>query len=106
MSLETYHVEEPELLFGDNKRSVDVKTGLLVFGPYYLPEDKKPRPSEIRIGIIGDGDTIAKAKLWIEKCRGYIEGKSDNPYLFPSFPGITKAFKCELIAPSKLLKIM
>ena len=104
MSLEVYYIEEPELLFGDNNKAIDTKTGLLTFGPYYLPEDKKPRPSEIRLGIIGDGDSITKAKMWIDKCKGYIEGKSDNPYLFPSFPGISKAFGCEFILPKSLIE--
>lgn len=102
MKLEVYYIEEPELILGGNRKAIDPKTGLLTFGPYYLPEEKKPRPSEIRIGIVGNGDTIAKTKMWIEKCKGYIEGKSENPYLYPSFPGFSKVFNCEFILSKSL----
>jgi hypothetical protein len=101
-----WHIEEPYLLFGGNQRSVDPRSGIATFGPYYLPEQGQPSPSEIRLGVIGDGETIALTRHWLEMCRNPIESPKENLYLFPSFPGFQKdaTFRCELLTSNSLIE--
>lgn len=103
--LQSWYIPEPFLLFGGNQRSVDPRSGILTFGPYYPPEHTKASPSEIRVGIIGDGETIALTKGWLSNCRLPIESVKENVYLFPSFPGFTKdsTFRCEFVISDSLV---
>ena len=107
-SLRCFYIEEPELIFGNEGRSIDPKAGIMAFGPYHLPSQKTPRPEKITLGIIGDKKAVELAREWLERCKHQIKGKPDNPYLFPDFPGFNRenTFRCELEVPEFLIRII
>jgi len=98
-------IEEPLLTFGEGKRYIDPKMGLLAYGPC-LYADRRAISSEIRLGIIGTNETINLAQRWIDKCQDEIPGKPENPLLFQSFPGFTRIFGCKLRVPSECIEIL
>ena len=95
LTFKSIFVEEPLLTFGDGKRYVDPKKGLLAYGPC-LYANRKAIASAIKIGIVGTKETIDECKHWIQKCQGEIPAKKANSSLFQAFPGFTKVFGCEL----------
>jgi hypothetical protein len=113
-TLRTWFIEEPELLFGDSERAVDPRAGILQFGPYYPHALGKPTPSEVRVGLVGDGETIGLMKAWLSKLESSIPGRipkvppirkgpyakpTPNPYLFPGFAGFLESstFFCKIM---------
>ncbi len=110
--LKSWFIDETELLFGDGERSVDPKTGLIQYGPYYPHAIGMPTPSEIRVGLVGDGETLGLIKSWLARMESPIPGKipmipvrrkgpyakaRPNPYLFPGFSGFEKTFHCKIL---------
>ena len=78
-------IQEPELEFGAENH-IDIRFGLMNYGPF----DYKDRlaPKEIKLGYIGTPQTIQGVEAWLEKCSRGIAAKSSNqPQLFPKFPG-------------------
>ncbi|MBI4258118.1 MAG: hypothetical protein HY619_04110 [Thaumarchaeota archaeon] len=113
-NLRSWFIDEPELLFGDGQRSVDPRTGVLQYGPYYPHEIGRPTPSEILVGLVGDGETIGLLKNWLSRLETTIQGKlpsspiqrrgpyaksRPNPHLFPGFLGFleNKTFRCKIL---------
>ena len=88
--------KEPILIFGDGQRHIDPKAGLTAFGPLITNDVGPTIVSSLRVGIIGDKETISLCQGWIRKCRGPIEGSESNPKLFPPFPGFMRAFGVEV----------
>lgn len=83
MRTEFFH--EPELEFG-NGRHIDIKFGLMNYGPFDCNNSLAPK--KINLGIIGTPETIEGVTAWLEKCRTGISAKpSKRPNLFPRFPG-------------------
>lgn len=68
-------LQEPKLQFGEYFEYEDAKAGLAEFGPFgiNLPGLHKP---EIKMGIIGTGETITLTQEWIEKCSSPIESQN------------------------------
>jgi len=62
--------------------------------------------SSIRLGIIGSRETINLAQQWINKCKTEIPGKPEYPTLFPSFPGFTRIFGCELRILGECIEVL
>ena len=52
------YIEEPDLVFGSQREEKDPRIGLKYHGPYHYSSEKEPSPSQIRVGIVGDGNTI------------------------------------------------
>lgn len=87
-----WHLDEPELVFLDERRTVDPKTGLEAFGAI----DQADRPV-VRVGLIGTGGMIDKARAFLESTRSRIAPgarrtpsgalKFPDPVLFPDWPG-------------------
>lgn len=78
-------LEEPELEFGTGHH-VDVRFGLMNYGPFDFQSPVSPR--KLNVGVIGTPETIEGACGWLEKCRdGFPARKSNQPNLFPKFPG-------------------
>lgn len=90
-------LKEPNLIFGGSFPASDPKTGLALYGPYSIPRN------HIRVGIIGDKDTITQTSLMLEKFRQPIEGPLKHPLWTPEFPGfsINSSFKCEFLTLDK-----
>lgn len=103
----TAYLSEPQLIFGDNLRQPDPKTGLALHGPYDLREPG--RRGVIRLGIIGTGPMIDATLAWIERCKGRVlpirrkkeKGKlREKPMdatAYPPFPGLAAVFASEFI---------
>jgi hypothetical protein len=95
LNFRSFFIEEPLLTFGDGKRYIDPKKGLVAYGPC-LYENRRAIASSIKLGIVGTKETIDKCKQWVQKCQGEIRAKKENSSLFQGFPGFTKVFGCEL----------
>lgn len=78
-------LQEPELEFGQGKH-IDIRFGISNYKPLdYLD---KLAPKTISVGVVGTEKTISEFKTWIEQCAAGIPAKaSDQPNLFPAFPG-------------------
>ena len=86
--MKTDFFHEPELQFGTG-RHIDIKFGLMNYGPFDL--DSSLAPKEIKLGIVGTPETIEGVVTWLVKCRNGIAAKSSKrPKLFPRFPGFGK----------------
>ncbi len=97
------YFEEPELEFSGG-RHIDIRFGLSTFGA--LDRGHSLAPSKIRLGIVGDQESIDKFTGWVGKCRSGIDSKTTAlPTLFPTFPGFGngKPF-CDAICDSQLTR--
>jgi hypothetical protein len=80
-------LNEPELEFGDSFRHVDIRFGIMSYGPFDMNSELAPK--RIRIGIVGTEKTTERFLSWLEQCRSGLEAKTGNkPNLFPRFPGL------------------
>lgn len=96
------YLEEPELEFGSG-RHVDIRFGIMNFGPLDFESDLAPR--RIRVGIVGTPEDVERATDFFERCRTEIAGaKSRQGNLRPPFPGfrIETAFGSTLILDEAL----
>ena len=92
MSFNAAVIEEPPLEFGGNGRDIDIRLGLMRYGPLE-PE----RASRVRLGVIGTAETIEGFEKWLDRCKAGIEAKkSRQPNLFLPFPGLgnDNPFRC------------
>jgi len=92
MSFNASVLDEPMLEFGGNGRDIDIRYGLMRYGPLE-PE----RASSVRIGIIGTAETIEGFEKWLDRCKAGIDAKqSRQPNLFLPFPGLDNEnpFRC------------
>jgi len=94
-NFQSIFLEEPLLTFGDGKKYIDPKMGLMAYGPC-LYKDRNIISSTIRLGLIGSKDSIELAKNWILKCKKVIPGKSENPNMYPNFLGFTRIFGSDI----------
>ena len=101
--MKTEFLHEPELEFGAAFRHVDIRYGLMDYGP--LDRGQSRVHSPIRLGIVGTGSTIEAFAGWIERCRTGVRAKrSRYPNLFPPFPGfnLQGPFASELLIDQSL----
>jgi hypothetical protein len=86
-------LEEPLLLFGRSFPAVDPKLGITLYGPY--SSGKKV----IRIGIIGDKNTISQVNTILKRLEQPIEGPTTHPLWTQDFPGVSpdSPFRCKLL---------
>lgn len=88
---------EPELEFGGGGKHIDVRFGLMQFGP--LDRGTPHPPSEIRVGIVGTSESIDGVRKWLERGKAPIPAKKSRlPNLFPDFPG----FSCDSTFESQI----
>src|ERR1700690_3834540 len=93
-SFSVLHYSEPLLEFGGNGRHVDVRFGLMDFGPVDFSTD---RTKEGRRGVVGLSQTIGNLSDGLRRCESGTPAKnSRQPNLFPAFPGSTilGPFRC------------
>lgn len=80
------HIQEPELEFGNGGRHVDIRFGLMSYGP--VDHVRALTSQQIRLGLVGTTQTLEDVTSWLERCREGIPAKKSNqPNLFPRFPG-------------------
>lgn len=83
---------EPRLEFGGGGFHIDVRFGLLNYGP--LDRDTNLAPSDLKVAIVGTEETVYGIRTWLDSARSGINAKtSAKPHLFPAFPGFSKE-KC------------
>ncbi len=100
-TFQAWHIPEPKLVFANQQLCEDPKTGLAEFGPAAL--DDTPRTA-IRVGVIGNGDSIQRLSNWVETARSRIypglnsKGSPFDPLSAPSFPGFAfeSPYGCEV----------
>lgn len=89
------YIEEPELQFGYDT-SVCPRFGIKNFQPYDILQ---VRPEKIKLGLIGENESIDKLLEWLNVTKSEIKAKqSKQPFLFTSFCGFNNniGFKCDI----------
>jgi len=105
--LEIGWIPEPPLAFGGDGPHLDVRFGLVDYGP--IDQDSRPPGRAITIGVVGDSQTIEGFLSWLERCNAGVEGKpTRQPSLFPRFPGLGPdgPFRCAFSAPTACHRIL
>lgn len=101
------HLPEPPLEFGGAMRHVDIRFGLMDYGPFDFGTDGAPK--RIKIGIVGSAETVEGTGRWLESCRtGFEAKKSRQPNLFPAFPGLSfeETFRCEFVTSDDMQRVL
>lgn len=101
------HLAEPPLEFGGAMRHVDIRFGLMDYGPF--DSGMEGAPKRIKVGIVGSAETVEGTARWLENCRaGFEAKKSRQPNLFPPFPGLSfeEAFRCEFVTSEELQRVV
>jgi hypothetical protein len=81
-------LHEPELEFGNGGTHVDIRHGVMRYGPLDVGEDTAP--TQLRVGLIGTEQTIGSIRQWLELCRTGIKAKQSKlKNLFAPFPGFS-----------------
>lgn len=81
--------QEPELEFGSGGAHVDIRYGMMRYGP--LDFGDSIAPTQLRVGLIGTEETIASIRNWLDRCRtGIPEKQSKLSNLYPPFPGFSE----------------
>ncbi len=101
------YLGEPDLMFGHGGVEKDPRIGMKEYGPYE-DSDGTPSLSQIRIGIVGTGQSIQHAKSVLAMLGSKIDSPKANKWLFPSFPGFSRnnPIDCEIIhSPNWIARI-
>lgn len=98
-SFEAGVIAEPLLAFGGGHEHVDPKTGLSLYGPYSLSDQRRPSLASIRVGIVGTPGMISDAQQWLRFCTNVVTNDGHEPFQWPHFPGFNAGhpFQCELV---------
>ena len=85
-------IEEPQLIFANDRTHSDPKVGIPLYGPRSLGSTR--HKSEIHIGFIGPGESVAKAREFYESCSLGVAGDEERS----PFPGTRadRGFRSEL----------
>jgi hypothetical protein len=88
---ECIQLKEPELVFGENHRCVDPRTGLAAYGNY--SNAGRASSGQLRVGIVGTGEAIEKVLLRLEEFSKPVEQDPRlDSILHPSFPGLNSGW--------------
>jgi hypothetical protein len=99
------HLPEPELEFGGGGRHVDIKSGLVQYGP--LDQGAPTAPRDIKVGIVGPPDAVEGLARWLGTCRTEIGAKDSRlTDLFVPFPGCSAVFGVDLALDSTFRAIV
>ncbi|MCA1438009.1 hypothetical protein I6F33_34400 [Bradyrhizobium sp. BRP20] len=101
------HLREPALEFGGAFRHVDIRFGVMDYGPFDL--GMEGAPTRIRLGIVGSADTVEGTARWIERSvAGFPAKTSRQPNLFPAFSGVNfeTTFRCEFVTSDELQRVI
>lgn len=82
-------LKEPDLEFGHGGTHIDVRHGLLAYGP--LDSDTERAPRDLRVGVVGTSEAIEGVKSWFLRAREGLPSKESKlTSLFPAFPGFSR----------------
>jgi hypothetical protein len=100
-------LDEPSLEFGGSGRHIDIRFGIMEYGP--LDRTRGTAPRRIRVGLVGSSETIEGTLAWLDRCKKGLAAKpSRQPNLFPCFPGFTRSlgFLSELMTEDQLQRAL
>jgi hypothetical protein len=89
---------EPPLEFGAGMPHIDIRFGLMHYGPLDVTSERARR--RITVGLVGTPYGTEMMREWLERCRAEIPARaSRQPNLFPRFPGFAEdvAFRSTLV---------
>lgn len=107
-------IPEPGLEFGNYQQLADPRVGLGIHGP--VDRDSPNRRTPVRLGLIGTGPLIDKARQWLARCQGTVEPirrsrvrdkivtYRTDPAAVPAFPGIRNVFDTEFVLNDALVE--
>jgi hypothetical protein len=98
-------LQEPPLEFGAGMRHIDIRFGLMHYGPLDVTSNRAPR--RIKVGVVGTPEGTELLREWLERCRSEIPARaSRQPNLFPRFPGFADeiAFRASLVLADDLTR--
>lgn len=87
-------LDEPEILFAGERRHIDPKTGIALYGPRSLGASRHKK--EVRVGFIGTGESAdAARRYFVQMCSGVPGDSNHEP-----FPGCStdQGYRCEVHA--------
>ncbi|MBY0488941.1 MAG: hypothetical protein K2R93_03780 [Gemmatimonadaceae bacterium] len=80
---------EPALEFGGGMSHIDIRFGLMQYGPLDITSELAPR--RIKVGVVGTPAGTEMLREWLERCRAEIGAReSRQRNLFPRFPGFAE----------------
>ena len=88
-------LDEPALEFGTGTDE-RVKEGLTAFGPYSLRLGPR-HPQQVRVGLVGPADPVAKARSFLDRMQESIPTLGDMQLQRPPFPGFASTFHSQLL---------
>ncbi len=93
------YIDEPDLVFGQQREEKDPRVGLRYHGPYHYTSEPEPTPSQVRVGIVGNSVTLTIAKQVLEKLGAPIQSPETNKWLYPDYPGFTRdtMIQCDFV---------
>lgn len=94
-------LQEPDLAFSAGQQHIDVRYGLMNYGPVDID---RTRDRKISLGIVGTSETISGLREWLLRIDQGVDAKaSPRPHFFPRFPGISGngAFGCSMEIESR-----
>ena len=62
--IEISHIDEPELEFGGGGRHLDIRFGIMDYGPFDVAHAEAPK--RVRVGIVGSVDTVEGTTRWMD----------------------------------------
>ena len=86
-------IDEPDLVFGNSNEEKDPRIGIMYLGPYYYSSQDGPEPMRVKVGIVGDIQTIEKTKELLNLMHNELQSSDPNKWLHPDFPGYNKETK-------------
>lgn len=97
MNFKITYLPERNLIFGGQNEEKNPRLGLKYFGPYRFTTEKETS-DKVRLGIIGNKDTIEKVKEIIALIQKPIDSLETNKWLYPPYPGMSKdtKFNCSI----------
>jgi hypothetical protein len=95
----SFYVEEPDLIFGHGGEEKDPRIGLKQYGPWFSSAEQAPSPGQVRVGIIGSGETITLARQILDLLKEQVPSDKPNRWQYPDFPGfrMDSRIKSELV---------
>lgn len=87
--LSTTVLDEPDLVFGLHGEEKDPRLGLSEYGPWFSSDERRPAPSQVRVGIVGTGTTLDLARQLMDRLKAPIRSGHFNRWAHPDFDGFT-----------------
>ena len=92
-------LDEPDLVFGERNEEKDPRIGLRHFGPFYGNTEVGPSPTQVRVGIVGTGETITLARSVLDALGKPIPSRGANRWLYPDYEGFSldSSIRCQIL---------